>query len=134
MTLQNPEYPFILPKVYYWLLDKGLVCVDDNSDPANMKSRLWPWYFIDSRYAQDLISYRYKGDLTYPFARRYDTDECATFVVRNGAIKCVVVIEHQAGKFEFASMHKDMHSWLHTVIDDIVGTADQSISSERRGI
>jgi hypothetical protein len=114
---QIPNFDFVPPKGYRWLIDRKLVGFDDDESP------LQPWHYLSSRYAFDL-SKRWpnvpaSGRL-FAFAKRQDNDDLACFeVVGNQASRVVLVHGWTPEGYWPLQTFDTFWEWLKAVVDDV---------------
>jgi hypothetical protein len=123
---QIPNFDFVLPKGYRWLIDRKLVGFDENSP-------LRPWHYLSSRWAFDLSKLWPNGpedDLSerwpkepmrlFAFAKRQDNDDLACFeVVGNQTNRVVLVHGWTSRGYCILQTYDTFWEWLKAVVDDV---------------
>jgi hypothetical protein len=113
---QIPNFDFVPPKGYSWLIDRNLVGFEANS-------ALQPWHYLPSRHAFDL-SERWPTGLgsmrLFAFAKRQDCDDLACFEVHEHRVERVVVVHGWTAEgYQIDRTYSTFWDWLKAVVDDL---------------
>lgn len=116
-----PEFNFVVPIGYHWLLERRLV----NFAPF---SPLEPWYYLEDREYFE-VSQKWphvsNHERLVAFARRQDCDDIGCFIVDGARANGIVVIQGWTGSgYEIISRHSSFWEWLKSVVDDIAEWVD----------
>jgi hypothetical protein len=123
---QIPDFDFVPPKGYRWLIERELVRFDESSP-------LQPWHYLPKGWAFDLSKEWPNGpeeDFGEPwpkglahlfaFAKRQDNDDLACFEVAGNKAKRVVLVHGWTPKGYYILRTFDTFwAWLKSVVDDI---------------
>lgn len=123
---QIPNFDFVPPKGYMWLVERKLVGFDETSP-------LQPWHYLPKRWAFDLSKQWPNGPeddfgeqlpdgpmRLFAFAKRQDNDDLACFEVVGKQTNRVVLVHGWTPKGYYILCTFDTFwAWLKSVVDDI---------------
>jgi hypothetical protein len=118
-----PKFSFEVPKGYYWLLERGLV----GFAPF---TALQPWHYLDHQsvfWADERWPSGQQIGRLFTFAKRQDSDDLACFSLSGERVDGIAVIHGWTNSgFTLMAMHRDIWTWLKSVVDDIAAWSERS--------
>jgi hypothetical protein len=124
-----PQFDFETPLGYFWLLERGLIGFE-------MNSQFQPWHYLPARHVFELTDRWPLGPSRkrlVAFAKRQDNDDLACFEVEAGVARRVLVVHGWTDSgYDVEAELNGFWEWLKLAVDDMQEWIE-SIKTEPRG-